>query len=242
MNKKNKFAQNINWERVSLLMKIGILGALINLAGDLLSGWGVRDTTIAGIEGLVSQYLTMPDGRMFWSAMLGLFGAPISVFGHLSIYKLIKPFSRKYAKLYGIGMVGCLALGGSGVHMSSLASAFFYKYITLANPEHALAVSIKFVRYFSLPLYILFFIFWFIAVYAHIKAITGAFSPYPRRGWVFSMPVGALFFSLVNVFGNHAIVNAIMVGALTLGNIWMLGGHLLMLSKVKENWGKSTGQ
>ena len=53
------------------------------------------------------------------------------------------------------------------------------------------------------------------------------------------MPVGALLFSLVNVFGNYAIVSAIMVGALTLGNIWALGGSLLMLDKAKENHDKN---
>lgn len=226
MDRKNK---------VNLLLKIGIVGASINLAGDLLAGWGIKDISLNGIEGLVSQYLTMSDRRMFWSAILGLVGAPVSVFGHLGIYKLIKPYSRQYAKLYKVGMLGCLALGGSGVHMSSLASAFFYKYMTAAAPETALATSIKFVCYFSLPLYIAFFVFWFIAVYAHIRAIAGGFSPYPRWCWVFSMPVGGLLFSLVSVFGNHALVNAIAVGALTLGNIWKLGGHLLMLNKVKEN-------
>ncbi len=49
------------------------------------------------------------------------------------------------------------------------------------------------------------------------------------------MPVGDLLFSLAGIFGNHAIVNAIVMGALTLGNIWMLSGVLLMLGKAKEN-------
>ena len=236
MKEKIGCKEDINWDRVSFFLKIGIIGAFMNLAGDLLAGWSVRDTSLKGIEGMVSPYLTMPDSRMFWSAMLGLIGAPVSVLGHLAIYHLIKPYSRKYAKLFGVGLLGLLVLGGPGVHMSSVASAFFYKYITAANPETALAASIKFVCYFSLPLYLVFFIFWLIQTYAHIRAIAGAFSPYPRWCWVFSIPVGGLLFSLVIVFGNHAMVNAIMVGALTLGNIWTLGGHLLMLGKAKENW------
>ena len=79
---KNNYKGEIDWGKVSLLLKIGIIGALINLAGDLLSGWSVRDTSRAGIEGFVSQYLTMSDKRIFWSAILGLIGAPVSVFGH----------------------------------------------------------------------------------------------------------------------------------------------------------------
>ena len=235
MKAEPEFKKDINRDRVRLLLKIGLIGALMNLMGDMLMGWSVRDTSLKGIEGMVSQYLTMPDSRMFWSAMLGLIGAPVSVLGHLGIYKLIRPYSRRYAKLFGVGMLALLVLGGPGVHMSSVASAFFYKYMTAANPETALAASIKFVCYFSLPLYLAFFIFWLIQTYAHIRSIAGGFSPYPRWCWVFSIPMGALIFSLVHVFGNYAPVNAILVGALTLGNIWTLGGHLLMLGKAKEN-------
>lgn len=235
MKEKVLFKDEIDWDKVSLLIKIGILGAFINLAGDMLAGWGVRDMSLGGIEGLIYQYITMSDGKMFWAAILGLIGAPVSVLGHFGIYKLFKPYSRKYANLFGVGMLVCLILGGPGVHMSSLASAFFYKYMTAAAPATALTSSIKFACYFSLPLYIPFFIFWVINVYAYIKAVSGGFSPFPRWGWVFSMPVGNLLFSLVGLFGNYAIVNAIVMGALTLGNIWMLGGVLLMLGKAKEN-------
>ncbi len=234
MKEEIKFKEDIDWGRIGLLIKTGIIGALINLAGDLLAGWGIRDTSLTGIEGAVSQYLSMTDGRIFWSAMLGLVGAPISVFGHFGIYKLIKPYSRRYAKLYGVGMLGLLALGGAGIHMSSLASAFFYKYMTAVSSETALELSIKFACYFSLPLYMAFFVFWLIHTYAHIRAVAGGFSPYPRWCWVFSVPVGAFLFSLVGIFGNYAIVNAIMVGALTLGNIWTLGGSLLMLNKARK--------
>ena len=156
MKEEIKFEEGIDWGRIDLLIKTGIIGALINLAGDLLAGWGIRDTSLTGIERVVSQYLSMTDGRIFWSAMLGLVGAPTSVFGHFGIYKLIKPYSRRYAKLYGVGMLGLLALGGAGIHMSSLASAFFYKYMTAASSETALELSIKFVCYFSLPLYMVF--------------------------------------------------------------------------------------
>ncbi len=235
MKEEIKSTGEIDWEKVSLLLKIGILGAFINLAGDMLMGWGVRDTSLTGIEGMVYQYISVSDGNMFWAAILGLIGAPVSVFGHYGIYKLLKPYSKKYARLFGIGMLGGLVLGGPGVHMSSLASAFFYKYMTLAAPDTALATSIKFACYFSLPLYVAFFVFWLIEVYAFIRAVAGGLSPYPRWCWVFSMPVGDLLFSLVGIFGNHAIVNAIVMGALTLGNIWMLSGVLLMLGKAKEN-------
>lgn len=232
---KSKLKEDIDWEKVSHLLKIGIIGAFINLAGDMLAGWGVRDTSLGGIEGMVRQYITMSDGKMFWAAILGLVGAPVSAIGHIGIYKFLKPYSKKYSGMFGLGTLGCLILGGPGVHMSSLAAAFFYKYIMAAAPETALAASIKFVCYFSLPLYIPFFIFLIISIYAYIRSVTGGFSPYPRWGWVFSMPVGGIIFGLVGLFGNYAIVNAVVMGALTLGNIWMLSGNLYMLNKIKND-------
>ncbi len=227
--------ENIDWKRVRPLLYIGIVGAIIILAGDLLMGWGVKDASLSGLEGQVSQYLTVSDGRIFWSSFLGLIGVPFACVGHFGIYKLLKPYSQKYAKLYAIGILGFLAFGGAGVHMSSVASAFFYKYMTAVSPETALITSMKFTSYFLLPLYIFLVTFWFIMIYAHIKAVVKGFSPYPRWCWVFSMVVGTLLVSLIGIFGNYAIVNAVMVGVFSFGNIWMLGGHLLMLSKVKDN-------
>ncbi len=239
MKEEIEFKEDIDWSKVGLLIKVGLIGAFIILAGDLLMGWGIRDVSLSGIEGQVSQYLTISDSRMFWSSFLGLLGVPIASVGHLGVYKLLKPYSQKYAKLYAIGILGFLTFGGSGVHVSSVESAFFYKYMTVASPYTALAASMKFVSYFPLPLYIALLTCWIVMVYAHIKAVAKGFSPYPRWCWVFSMPVGTLFVSLISTFGNYAIVNAIMVGAFSLGNIWELSGHLLMLGKAKENWKKS---
>ena len=240
MREETKFKENIDRNRMAFLFKIGITGAFIILAGDFLMGWGVRDLSLSGIEGQISQYLTVSDGRMFWSSFLGMIGVPLACVGHIGIYKLLKPYSRKYAGLYMIGMLGFLAFGGAGVHVSSVESAFFYKYMTAADPNNALAAAIKFASYFLLPLYIILLICWIILVYAHIMAVAKGFSPYPRWCWVFSMPVGTLLFSLFGILGNHAIVNAIMVGAFSFGNIWTLTGHLLMLYKAKEDLEKKS--
>jgi hypothetical protein len=45
--------------------------------------------------------------------------------------------------------------------------------------------------------------------------------------------VGALLVSLVSLFGNYALVNAIMVGVFSLGNIWTQSWHLILLDKAK---------
>ena len=107
--------------------------------------------------------------------------------------------------------------------------------MTSADPSAVLESTMKFASYFLLPLYVILLTGWLIMVYAHIRAVLGGFSPYPRWFWIFSMPVGSLLFSLIGLLGNHEIVNAIVVGAFSLGNIWSLAGHLWMLRKAKEN-------
>ena len=225
---------SIDRQRIALFLKIGILGAIVILAGDMLIGWGIKDTSLPGLEGQLSQYLTVPDRRMFWASVCGFTGVPLAVVGHYGIYKLLKPYSRKYARLYAVGIFGFLAFGGAGVHVSSVEAAFFYRYVTVAGLDTAFASTVKFAAYFLLPLYIILLTGWVIMVYAHIRAVAGGLSPYPRWGWVFSMPIGTLLFSLGGLFGNHALVNAIMVGTFSLGNIWSLAGHLWMLGKMKD--------
>lgn len=226
---------DIDRKKTALLLKIGIAGAVIILAGDLLMGWGLKAMDKTGIEGQIFQYLSISDHRMFWASVFGFTGVPAAVVGHYGIYKLLKPYSKRYSGLYMTGILGFLAFGGAGVHVSSVEAAYFYKYMTAANSETALESTVKFASYFLLPLYIILITGWLIMVYAHLRAVLGGCSPYPRWCAVFSMPVGTLLFSLVGLLGNHEIVNAVMMGAFSLGNVWTLTGHLIMLRKVEEN-------
>ena len=95
--------KDVDFNRIALLLKIGILGALVILAGDLLMGWGVRDIALPGLAGQLSPYLAVSHSRMIWASVLGFTGVPIAVVGHLGIYQLLKPGSRKYARLYALG-------------------------------------------------------------------------------------------------------------------------------------------
>ena len=226
--------KEIDLRKIALFLKIGILGALVILAGDLLMGWGVRDEGAAGIQGQLSQYLTISRGRMFWASVFGFSGVPIAVIGHYGIYQLLKSRSVKYARMYGLGNLGFLAFGGAGVHVSSVEAALFYQRMTAADPSAALAATAEFALLFVLPLYAVLLAGWFIMVYAHLRAVLTGLSPFPRWCWVFSMPMGTLLFSLIGLFGNHPVVNALMMGAFSLGNVWSLAGHLWLLSRVEN--------
>ena len=171
---------------------------------------------------------------MVWAAVCGFAGVPIAVIGHYGIYQLLKPYSRKYSRLYAVGILGFLAFGGAGVHVSSVEAAWFYQNMNAASPGSALEATVDFAACFLLPLYAVLLLGWGIMVYAHIRAVSAGLSPLPRWGWIFSMTVGTALFSLVGLLGNHDWVNAIVVGAFSLGNIWSLAGHLWMLRKIHD--------
>ena len=236
MEQKNNFKKIIDWDRVALLLGIAIVGAVITISGDFLMGWATKDMSLKGIERELSQFHSVSDDRMFMSAIVGLIGVPMGIAGHFAIYNTLKPYSQKYAKLYVIGNFGFLTFGGAGVHVSSVGLAYFYKHMSLANPKAALVHSTKIAMYILVPLYVVVAICWVIMVYAQFMAVIKGRSPYPRSCLVFSMAVGTVMISLTGLAGNHAIVNALMVGAFSFGNIWTLSGHLILLPKAKQKY------
>ena len=230
----SKIFSNEELKQFNHLIYIGILGALIILVGDLIMGWGLKDLRIQGIESQIIQYRDVSDIRMIIASICGFSGVPVAVIGHYAIYKILKAYDVKEAKLYLLGMLGFLAFGGAGVHVSSIELAYFYKYMTLANSSIVLSSTLKYAAYFVLPLYLVLIICWILMVYAHIKVILKANSPFPKIFILSSMIVGTMVASLIGLLGNHEIINALMVGAFSLGNIWTLVAHLLILPKLNK--------
>ena len=205
------------------------------LIGDMLLGWGVGDSSLSGLEGKLSAYLMLSDTRIFWSSILGFIGIPIEGLCYFAIYRLIAPYSEKYAHFYRSGIIGYLAFGGCGVHVPCLACVFFYKYSLKASPQTALDATIKFGSYFLLPGIILFTIFFVILSLAQISAFAKRYTPYPRWCWIFSLPIGMAAAFALKLFGNYALINALAAGWISIGNIWMFGGLLMMMKKAKGN-------
>ena len=201
------------------------------LIGDMLLGWGVADDNLSGMERKLSAYLTLSDVRIFWSAMLGFIGIPLEGLCYFGIYRLIAPYSEKYAHLYRTGILGYIAFGGCGVHVPCLACVFFYKYMMAVSPETALENSVKFGAYFLLPGTAAFLIFYLIHSVAQITAFAKGLTPYPRWCWIFSLPVGMGVTYLLKLAGNYAITNALTAGWISIGNIWMFGGLALFRPK-----------
>lgn len=79
----------LDWNRIRMLFIIGLTGGCMTFVGDWLLGYGVYDESLTGPEKKLSQYLVLSDGKLFWSAFLGLIGISLEGLCYFSIYRLI---------------------------------------------------------------------------------------------------------------------------------------------------------
>jgi hypothetical protein len=113
---------------------------------------------------------------------------------------------------------------------------FVYRHLAEVSPENALDLSYRFGLYFLLPAIILFLIAWIIHSWAQIAAFAKGLTPYPRWCWIFCMPVGQALTMLLKFAPDTALRNALTAGWLSIGNIWTMGGLLLMMKyAIKES-------
>lgn len=224
----------LDWSRIRKLLLIGLVASCMVFVGDMLLGYGVGDETLSGLEGIFAPYLRLSDRRIFWSAILGFLGIPLEGLCYFGIYRLMAEKSPKHAHAYRSGIIGYLIFGACGVHVPCLACVYFYKYMLAASPDTALEVSVRFGAYFLLPGCIFLFLFFLVLCIAQIAAFAKGFTPYPRWCWIFSLPVGMAFACLFNFVQNSALANGLSAAWISIGNIWMFGGLLLMMGKARE--------
>ena len=106
MEQKNNFKKIIDWERVTVLLGIAIVGAVITILGDFLMGWATKDMGLKGIERELSQFHSVSDDRMFMSAIVGLIGVPMGIAGHFAIYNTLPDFRKNpYFLVVYIGII-----------------------------------------------------------------------------------------------------------------------------------------
>ena len=219
----------LDWNRIRKLFIIGLLGGCMTFVGDWLLGYGVYDESLTGLEKKLSQYLVLSDGKLFWSAFLGLIGISLEGLCYFGIYRLIASGSRKQAHIFRSGVFGYMLFAACGVHVPCLSTVFFYKHMMQESLDSAYDLTLRFGLYFLLPALILFLIFFFVMSAAQISAFAKGMTPYPKCCWIFSMPVGMAATMLLKFVGNHAVVNGLTAAWISIGNIWMFGGLLLTM-------------
>lgn len=218
----------LDWSRIRHLLKIGLIAAFMVLLGDMLLGYGVMSDGLTGIERLLSKYETASTARIVCSAMLGLIGIPLEGLSYFAVYRMMACRSERHAHMYRAGILGILTFGACGVHVPCCALVYYSHKLLEWNAYNALAEVIAFAGYFLLPATLLFLIFFVILVAAQISAFAKGMTPLPSWCWVFSPAFGVAMIVCLKLAGNHPVINALSTGWISLGNIWMFGGLLLM--------------
>ena len=229
-------AAHLDWQRIRRLFVIGSIGGCMTFVGDWLLGYGVCDESLNGLERKLSQYLVLSDGKLFWSAFLGLIGISLEGLCYFGIYRIIASGSRKFAHIFRSGVFGYMLFAACGVHVPCLSAVFFYKHMMLSDSEVAFDLTVKFGLYFLLPAMILFLIFFFVMSGAQLAAFAKGLTPYPKWCWIFCLPVGMAATMLLKLAGNNAVAHGLTAAWISIGNIWMFGG-LLLTMKLAKNGG-----
>ncbi len=216
-----------DWSRIRHLLRLGVFASLTVLAGDMLLGWGVSDPGVTEIPALFTRYLTVSDGRIFASALLGLVGIPIECLCWFAVYRMIQPYSERDAHAYRAGIIGCLAFGGCGVHVPCCMAVYLLKRFYAEDPAAALRETGRFIGWFLLPATVIFLVFFLLTAVVQIKAFAKGHTPLPKWCWVFSVLFSLLFATLMKLLGDHGLTNALATGWISIGNLWMTGGLLL---------------
>lgn len=217
-------SRELDLPRIKKLLTIGLIASVLHFAGDMILGWGVEDEALEGILRKVSAYTGTSDGGILAAALLGLFGMTLEGLSYFGIYRMIAPYSPKYAHSYRAGIFGYLIFGVCGFHVPTCALVFLTKH---AGAELAL----RYAAYFVLPAFMLFWILFAVLQIAQIKAFARGQTPCPKWGWVFSLPVGMLIAILPAALGNLPFVNALSCAWIAFGNLWMFGGLLALLAR-----------
>lgn len=221
-------SRELDLPRIKKLLSIGLFAALLHFAGDMILGWGVEDETLDGIMRMLSAYTGTSDGGIYAAALLGLFGMVLEGLACFGIYWMIAPYSPKYAHSYRTGIFGYLIFGACGFHVPTCALVFLTKHV-------GSAIVMQYTAFFLLPAFILFWIFFAVLEITQIKAFAKGQTPCPKWCWVFSMPVGMVIAMLPGVFGNVPFANALSCAWIAFGNLWMFGGLLAVMPKVRKS-------
>lgn len=222
-------SRQLDLPRIKKLLSIGLFASLLHFAGDMILGWGSENEALGGLERMLSAYTGTSDGGIFAAALLGLFGMVLEGLSYFGIYRMIVPYSPKYAHSFRAGIFGYLMFGACGYHVPTCALVFLTKH-GFANEA-----LMRYAAYFILPAFILFWIFFAVLVAAQIKAFARGKTPCPKWGWIFSLPVGMLIAAIPAVFCNLPFFNALFCAWIAFGNLWMFAGLLILLRRTAQD-------
>lgn len=225
----------LDWPRIKHLYKVGIFGALLNVAGDMLLGAHAADESLSGLEMMLSAYIQTSDAGLFWSALLGMVGIILMELSLFAVYRLMAGASPRHAHAYRAGILGCAITGPCGFHVGVVAGVYSYKCMYKLSPPAALSFVQKYLLYFVLPAVTLFFVFYIVLCAAQLSAFIKGLTPYPKWCAVFSPLCAVVVMAAASPFDSVPLANGAATAWLSLGHLVMFAGLLALAGKAGQN-------
>lgn len=218
----------MNRETAERNLKIGLLGAILTLLGDLLIG-AVRFPDRANmIEGYFAIALTMPTWRPILGGLIGFVGICLEFCGLMAIYPLIGEKMPRGGRFYKLAMYVYLAVGGGAVHLPCGVYMWLYKAVTeAAGQEAGYDIALHYLLYFLLPVTAVFMVFFLGANLVQFVAFAKGRTPFPRWYCVFNLLIGQIVFNAARRLGNTALINGIGTSNKSLGAILLFAALLV---------------
>lgn len=218
----------MNGEKAERCLKIGLFGALLTLAGDLLIGAAKFPDGADMIEGYFAIALAMPAWRPVLGGMIGFAGICLEFPAMMTICPLINEKMPQSGRFYKLAMYVYLALGGGAVHLPCGAFMWIYKAVAgAAGQAAAYDIALKYLLYFLMPATAVFGVFFIGASAVQFIAFCKGATPFPKWYCVFNLLIAKAVFNAVRQLGNAALINGIATSNMSLGAIIMFTALLL---------------
>ena len=218
----------MNREKVEKNLKIGLIGALLTLIGDLLIGAARFPDGANMIDGYFAIALDMPIWRPILGGLIGFVGICLEFCGLMTIHPPIREKMPRGGKFYKLSMYVYLAVGGGAVHLPCGAFMWIYKSVTTAAGQAiGRDIALKYLLYFMLPATAVFAVFFVGANVVQFIAFAKGRTPFPNWYCVFNLLIGKAVFNGVRQLGNSALINGIGTSNMSLGAIVMFTALLL---------------
>lgn len=192
-------------EKIRSYLKLGILGAVITIAGELLQGAIAAPDAADEMTRLFSTIDVLPVWRMGLGSTLGGLGILMQWFGFQGIFLSFDNQSSRWAKACRAGNVGFTIIGAM-IHI--LLSVWMYVYKFTAPMGRTYLT--EFTLWFVLPITVIFFAAYGVFAVSIFVQFFKRHTIFPKWCWALNPIIGkATINVLTALLPNTALVNGI---------------------------------
>ncbi len=180
-------------KRIKKFMIVGLLGAVITLAAELLQGFAESASSENALDEIFSTVVNLSSWRIGLGSTLGAIGILMQFFGVYAIYLSFEDKNSISAKLYRVGAYN-FSIVGAIVHVLMSVMLYVYK---ISYGSEALNTVLDYTVWFALPIVVIFFALYILFSVVAFLQFWNKRTPFPK------------YFAFLNPLIGKAVINAI---------------------------------